>query len=131
MDIITSTCMILIKFLFQTSLFSQYLSNGTWKIAGLVKEVSETAYVPDPFQWIHVIGIYKTASTYVCEYHNYPYPYHYHYHQSPPAFSSIIWDLLFLLVLNFYKSQLRRYGIADQSAEDRIMEEVDVRMMNE
>ena len=61
-----STFMIVVKFIFQTSFFSQYLSNGVWKIAGLVKEVSETIFVPDPFQWIHVIGIYKTASEYVC-----------------------------------------------------------------
>ena len=61
-----STFMIVIKFIFQTSFFSQYLSNGVWKIAGLVHEMSETIFVPDPFQWIHVIGIYKTDDKYVC-----------------------------------------------------------------
>ena len=65
-NLMISTFMIIIKFIFQTSFFSQYLSNGVWKIAGLVNEVSETIFVPDPFQWIHVIGIYKTANKYVC-----------------------------------------------------------------
>ena len=118
-----STFMIVIKFIFQTSFFSQYLSNGVWKISGLVNEVSETIFVPDPFQWIHVIGIYKTASKYVCNSNSNS---NSNSLQSPPAFSSIVWDLIFLLILNFYKSQLRRYGIADKSAEDLIMEEVDV-----
>ena len=65
----------------------------------------------NPFQWIHIIGFYKTGKAY-----------------DPPVFSSIIWDLLLLLVFIFFKGRLRAFGLNNQSADTTLLNEAKTRL---
>lgn len=65
----------------------------------------------NPFQWIHIIGFYKTGKAY-----------------DPPVFSSIIWDLLLLLVFIFFKGCLRAFGLNNQSADTTLLDEAKTRL---
>ena len=74
---ISRTAVIMVKFLIQTSFVSQYLTDGVWKFSGLVDSSlfnnvqvhtkPETDYVPNSFQWLHIVGFFKTDSEYVSE----------------------------------------------------------------
>ena len=65
----------------------------------------------NPFQWIHIIGFYKTGKEY-----------------DPPVFSSIIWDLLLLLVFIFFKGRLRAFALNNQSADTTLLNEAKTRL---
>lgn len=81
----------ILKFIFNTSLIVQYVSDGTWNVDLFVRHDGLTTnYPPDSFQFLYIIGFYKNDGV----------------HESP-FMSSLIWDLLFILLLNYCKSKLR------------------------
>lgn len=85
------TIVVILKFIFNTSLIVQYVSDGTWNVDLFVRHDGLTTnYPPDSFQFLYIIGFYKNDGV----------------HESP-FMSSLIWDLLFILLLNYCKSKLR------------------------
>ena len=67
------------------------MNDGSWVVDLFTRKDGQvTNYPPDSFQVLYLIGFYKNDST----------------HESP-FMSSLIWDLLFILLLNYCKSKLR------------------------
>ena len=55
---------IVLKFIVQSSFITQYIRDGVWHFSGMVHK-TDTGLVPNSFQWLFIIGLYKTEKQYV------------------------------------------------------------------
>ena len=55
---------IVLKFIVQSSFVTQYIRVGVWHFSGMVHE-SDKGLIPNSFQWIFILGLYKTEKDYV------------------------------------------------------------------
>lgn len=55
---------IVLKFIVQSSFVTQYIRDGVWHFSGMVHE-SDKGLIPNSFQWIFILGLYKTEKDYV------------------------------------------------------------------
>ena len=90
-DFMNRTVIVLLKFIFNTSLIVQFVRDGSWVINLFYRRDGQVTHYPaDSFQLLYLFGFYK-----IDDQHEHPF------------MSSIIWDLLFILLLNYCKNKLR------------------------